>query len=192
MIFFCQQPFASELVLSNRDIFRYDLIWYKPLGSGFLNAGKMPMRNHEHLLAFYQELPYYNPVMGTGIRKSWRSSNHEGSTNYGAFGDEMGRYYDDFGKRYPQSVIEFTNGNRQIESFHPTQKPLALLRYLVLTYSPKGSLVFDGYAGSGTTAVACVMEHHSFIGAEIDRNYYDYAVKRICDVQAAGNLFDDF
>lgn len=191
MIFFCQQPFTSELVLSNPELFRYDLIWYKPLGSGFLNAKKMPMRNHEHLLVFYKELPFYNPVMGTGTRKSWRRSNHKGSTNYGAFGDEVGRHYDDLGKRYPQSVIEFTNGNRQVESFHPTQKPLGLLRYLILTYAPKGAQVFDGYVGSGTTPVACVMERRNFIGAEIDRYYYDYAIKRTRDAQASGGLFDD-
>jgi site-specific DNA-methyltransferase (adenine-specific) len=94
-------------------------------------------------------------------------------------------YYDDQGKRYPQSVIHFSNGNRR-SSYHPTQKPLDLLRYLVTTYSNKDDLVFDGYSGSGTTAAACLLEQRKFIGSEINQNYFNYSVKRIEELMQHG------
>lgn len=180
MIFFAQQPFASKLILSNHKLFRYDLIWYKPLGSGFLNAKRMPMRNHEYMLVFYKQLPTYNPQMGVGVRKKGRAKNDRTNTNYGKFGTGSEFHiFDDEGKRYPQSVIEFTNGDRTKESFHPTQKPLDLIRYLIRTYSNKGDIIFDGYSGSGTTAEASIVEDRNFIVSETDKKYYQYSIERI-------------
>ena len=180
MIFFATQPFASELVLSNQKNFRYDMIWYKALGTGFLNANKMPMRNHEHLIMFYRQLPTYNPQMGVGLRKKGNRKHDRNGTNYGRFATEgMSLYFDDEGKRFPQSVIDFSNGDRTSENEHPTQKPLDLIRYLVLSYSNAGEVVFDGYSGSGTTAVACLKEGRKFIGAELNKEYYENSKKRI-------------
>lgn len=185
MIFFATQPFASELILSNPKNFRYDLIWYKSLGSGFLNAKKMPLRNHESILVFYKKLPTYNPQMGVGIRKKGKAKNDRTNTNYGKFGGNKEFHtFDDGGTRYPQSVLDFTNGDRTSESDHPTQKPLDLIRYLVRTYSNKGDLVFDGYSGSGTTADACIEEERSFLCAETDLGYYLKSIQRISSKQS--------
>lgn len=178
-IFFATQPFASDLICSNRKMFKYDIIWYKSLGTGFLNAKKMPMRNHEHILVFYKKLPTYNPQMGVGNRKTGRRNNKRTNSNYGKFAEDSTERYDDKGVRYPQSVIDFTNGDRTTEQDHPTQKPLDLIRYLVKTYSNEGDLIFDGYGGSGTTAAASEMENRNAIVCEKKESYYDFSVKRL-------------
>ena len=186
MLFFATQPFASDLVKSNEREFRYDLIWYKPLSSGYLNANRMPLRNHEILLMFYRKLPVYNPQMSVGRyrmkgRKGWREFKN---SNYG----EHYPSHSHGDRYYPESVLHFTNGDRTSESFHPTQKPLSLLEYLILTYSNEGDLVFDGYVGSGTTAHACVNLNRRFIGAECNKEYYDYAVKRVREASSVQRL----
>lgn len=190
MIFFATQPFASELILSNQKNFRYDLIWYKALGTGFLNANRMPMRNHEHILLFYRKLPIYNPQMGVGLRKKGNRKHDRNGTNYGRFATEgTSNYFDDEGKRFPQSVIDFSNGDRTIENDHPTQKPLDLIRYLIRTYSNENDLVFDGYSGSGTTAAACLKEKRRFIGSELSKEYFDLSLKRLEEIMAKPELF---
>ena len=158
IIFTAAQPFASELVLSRSGFFRYDLIWHKPLCSGFLNASKMPLRNHEHILVFYKSLPTYNPIMGKGKNKKGNRPNDRTGDNYGNFSNkDKIEKFDDKGLRYPTSVLTVSNGNRNHnENYHPTQKPVDLMRYLISTYSNKGETVFDGYSGSGTTAIACI------------------------------------
>lgn len=185
MIFFGTQPFASELILSRAGFFRYDLIWYKPLGSGFLNANRMPMRNHEHILVFYKKLPTYNPQMSIGRMREKGGRNDRQSTNYGKFKPQVS-VNDTY---YPHSVIEFSNGDNTKENDHPTQKPLSLMRYLVRTYSNEGDTVFDGYAGSGTTAVACVIEKRKFIGSELNAEYYSIAQNRIKEESSKLVLF---
>ena len=128
--------------------------------------------------------------MGIGIRKKGRVTNDRTNTNYGKFGtDKEFHYFDDEGKRYPQSVLDFTNGDRTSESDHPTQKPLDLMRYLVRTYSNEGDLVFDGYSGSGTTAAACIKEKRRFIGSELSKEYFDLSVKRLEQIRAKPELF---
>lgn len=180
IIFTASQPFSSELVLSRSELFRYDLIWHKPLCSGFLNASKMPLRNHEHILVFYKKLPVYNPIMGAGKNKKGKSTKTTNGSNYGSFTAKEGYKFDDKGLRYPTSVLTVSNGNRNHnENYHPTQKPVDLMRYLISTYSNVGETVFDGYSGSGTTAVACVKEQRCFIGAEINHDYFEKSIKRI-------------
>jgi site-specific DNA-methyltransferase (adenine-specific) len=175
MIFFATQPFASELILSNVKNFRYDLIWYKALGTGFLNANKMPMRNHELILVFYRKLPTYNPQMVVGKMRMKGSKKGNATTNYGSY--EGKTKVDD--QYYPQSVIDFSNGDRTSENDHPTQKPLDLIRYLIKTFSNESDLVFDGYMGSGTTAIAAIKENRKYLGAELSKKYYETANKRI-------------
>lgn len=190
MIFFAQQPFASKLVLSRPELFRYDLIWYKPFPSGFLNANRMPLRNHEHILVFYKKQPVYNPQMGVGRKTIRIRRNDRTGSNYGKFTSPEGLYYsDNKGKCFPQSVIEITNGDRAKEAFHPTQKPLDLMRYLIRTYSNEMDVVFDGYFGSGTTPEACVIERRQFKGSEINPCYYNYAVERVENRKKVCRLF---
>lgn len=184
-LFFATQPFASELIISNPKMFRYDLIWYKALGSGFLNANKMPMRNHEHIIVFYAAIPTFNPqkYIGKMRDKSRKSESAGQSPNYGAYKPQTSRNNEYF----PQSVLDFTNGDRTSESDHPTQKPIDLIRYLVRTYSNEGETVFDGYTGSGTTPAACIKEKRRFVGSEMESPYFIKSVKRISEL---GNILE--
>ena len=107
------------------------------------------------------------------------------STNYGDFKGKTS-VNDQY---HPQSVIDFTNGDRTKENDHPTQKPIDLIRYLIKTYSNKGDLVFDGYSGSGTTTHACILENRNFIGAELDKTYFDKSIERLRLEQMQTKLF---
>lgn len=189
MIFFATQPFASDLINSNRKLFRYDLIWYKQLGTGFLNANRMPMRNHEHVLVFYRLLPTYNPQMMVGrMKDKGRQSTKERvkPNNYGNFKDLPRKANNLY---HPESVINFTNGDNTQQNDHPTQKPLDLIRYLILTYSNPGGLVFDGYMGSGTTAIAAMMEDRRYCGSEMNAEYYAICQRRVAQQAQKQTLF---
>jgi len=191
IIFTAAQPFATDLINSNRKLFKYDLIWYKSLGTGFLNSKKMPMRNHEHILVFYDKPPVYNPQMGVGIRKKGMRKNDRNGGCYNGFNQNRIERFDDNGTRYPQSVIDITNGDRTIENDHPTQKPVDLFRYIIKTYSNEGDTVFDGYSGSGTTALACLMENRNAVCCENDKEfgYYEKSMKRLSQHQSQMSLF---
>lgn len=190
-VFFATQPFATDLIMSNRKMFRYDLIWYKPLGTGFLNANRMPMRNHEYVLVFYKALPVYNPQKIKGkshVRGPYGKHKSGNSNNYGNYKDDNSRQYtaDEY---YPESVITITNGNMQKEADHPNQKPLDLIRYLILTYTNPGDMVFDGYLGSGTTLIAAYEEGRQCIGAEMNAEYYEGITKRFNLLKLQPKLF---
>lgn len=186
MIFFATQPFASELIMSNIKNFRYDLIWYKVNGTGFLNAQKMPLRSHEVILVFYRNLPTFNPQMSIGKMKDKGRRTGNVSSNYGKYKmtpkKETNLYF-------PESVISFSKGDNTSENEHPTQKNLDLIRYLVKTYSNENDLVFDGYMGSGTTAIACIKEKRNFIGSELNKTYFDGLQKRISTELSQPQLF---
>jgi site-specific DNA-methyltransferase (adenine-specific) len=190
-VFTTAQPFTADLINSNRKIFKYDLIWHKPLCSGFLNARKMPLRNHENILVFYRELPTYNPIMGYGINKKGIRNNKRTGDNYGKFNDtDKPNYFDDGGKRYPNSVITISNGNRNThDSIHPTQKPIPLFSYLIQTYSNIGDKILDCYVGSGSSRIAASDLDRSFIGFELDKDYFEASEKRYRQHIAQQKLF---
>lgn len=169
------QPFTTELIMSNKKLFRYDLIWYKALGTGHLNCNRMPMRNHEHILLFYKKLPTYNPQKTTGVMREKGSRKGSTTSNYGDFKGIVS-VSDTY---FPQSVIDITNGDRTKENQHPTQKPVALMEYLIKTYTNEGDTVLDNTMGSGTTGVACVNTDRNFIGFELDKTYFEIAKNRI-------------
>ena len=180
------QPFTTDLINSNKKLFRYDLIWYKSLGTGFLNANKMPMRNHEHILIFYKNVPTYNPIMTKG--KLRQKGNKGASTQEGCYGKyKATQSYNDL--YFPQSVIEISNGDNTKENQHSTQKPVKLFEYLILTYSNEGDLIFDNCIGSGTTAEAAYNHKRNFIGFEIDKDYSTAAQKRMDAVMAQITMF---
>jgi len=145
------QPFTSALVMSNVAMFKYDWVWQKPKGTGHLNAKKMPMRDKEDVLVFYSKQATYNPHFLPGdayLEKSgWK--NTKGYAGYGA--DKRTGNNND-GKRFPKQVIKF--GVVERGTVHPTQKPVALMEYLVRTYTNEGETVLDFTMGSGTTGVA--------------------------------------
>lgn len=181
IVLFGQEPFSSKLRMSNLEWFRYDWIWKKPRGTGFLNANRMPLKNHEVISVFYKQLPTYNPQFTQGRPYKMRS-NHKESSNYGSYRN-IG--IDSDGKRYPIDVLEFNGVNNQFpvngkaNTIHPTQKPVNLIRYLVRTYSNEGDTILDNCMGSGTSAVACILEKRHFIGFELNGEYYNEACERI-------------
>ncbi|MFO0090045.1 MAG: DNA-methyltransferase [bacterium] len=188
MIFFATQPFASELILSNIKNFRYDIIWEKSRPSGFLNANKMPLRSHEIILIFYRSLPTYNAQMRKGKPnhvKNGSMSKKTVNNNYGDFGQTI--QYATYDK-HPTSVIYFEQQDPN-KINHPTEKPIDLIRWLVCSYSNENDLVFDGYMGSGTTAVASIIENRRFIGSELNKKYFDKATKRIDYEKSKLSLF---
>lgn len=176
MIFFATQPFASELVLSNLDEFRYDIIWKKgERCSGFLNANKMPLRSHEIILVFYRELPTYNPQFLKGKPTHKRGKpNKETNNNYGEYKTTAMRDYGE--NKHPSSIIDF---DRPHPPIFPTQKPVNLYRYLISTYSNEGDVVYDGYGGSGPLALACIEEKRNYIVSEKVKDHYDLIQGRI-------------
>ena len=174
------QPFTSALVMSNIKMFKYEWIWDKKLGTGFGNANKMPLKNHENVLVFYKHLPKYNPQFSVGTPyKKGKSAVSEQSV-YGKNGLKKDKDFSvNDGKRFPKTIInDITNANHR-DRFHPTQKPVALFEYLIKTYTNEGDLVLDNCAGSGTTAVACVNTNRNFIGIELSEEYCKIATERL-------------
>ena len=182
IVLFSQQPFTSALVMSNPQMFRYEWIWEKENGTGFLNAKKMPLKIHENIAVFYRDLPSYNPIMRQGF-EPYKCRTGDQGTNYGKY-EKVETISN--GERFPIDIIHY---NRDADGFHPTQKPVDLLRYLVLTYTNDGDTVLDNCMGSGTTAIACIKEHRHFIGFELSKEYFDKAVRRIKAEQAQLTLF---
>jgi len=187
MIFFATQPFASELIMSNAKQFRYDIIWEKDRSTGFLNANKMPLRSHEHILIFYRALPVYNPQKSFGHKPMNKCGKEMTATsNYGKYEKVMTGGNTD---RMPRSIIYENVINSQHNPIHPTEKPIDLMRYLVKTYSNENETVFDGYSGSGSTAAACLKEKRNFIGSEMNKEYFDLSVKRLSEIIKQPELF---
>jgi site-specific DNA-methyltransferase (adenine-specific) len=173
------QPFTSVLVASNIKQFKYSWIWDKTRGSNFQNARFQPMKSHEDILVFgsgkirYYPQYWYGKPYETKARE--RKSEIEGLSG-GSAANYMTATISEDGKRYPLSILRF---KRDADRVHPTQKPVALMEYLIRTYTNEGDLVVDSCMGSGTTGVACVNTKREFIGIEKDTCIFDGAVKRI-------------
>ena len=178
IVLFAQTPFDKVLGCSNLKMLRYEWIWEKTSATGHLNAKKMPMKAHENILVFYKKLPTYNPQKTAGHKRKVSKAEHKincvKTTNYG----EHGLTTYDSTERYPRSVQVFKT-DKQKESLHPTQKPVALLEYLIKTYTNEGETVLDNCMGSGSTGVACLNTNRKFIGIEKDDKYFDIACNRI-------------
>ena len=185
---FGQGLFYIDLVNSNRKMFRYDIVWDKVLTSGFLNAKKMPLRKHEQIAIFYKKQPTYNPQFTQGKPlhskgKSYKSKEHK-NQNYGKFNitndDRAGST-----EKYPTSIISFKKCHPSI-SLHPTEKSIECLEWLIKTYTQKNETILDNCMGSGSTGVACVNTNRSFIGIELDENYFNIAKQRIESAKVEG------
>lgn len=171
---FGDEPFASELRLSNKKYYRYDWIWIKSNSTGFLNAKKMPLKNTETISIFYKHLPMYNPQMTKGKPYVIKSRKNKPTTNYGKFKTDVKTI--NSGTRYPLKTIRF---NSPMKTVHPTQKPVDLLEYLIKTYTNEGMTVLDNCMGSGSTGVAAKHLKRNFIGMELDEKYFEIAKQRI-------------
>lgn len=169
---FAQTPFDKVLGSSNLKLLKYEWIWQKDNGTGFLNAKKMPLKLHENILIFYKKPPVYNPQMRKGF-KPYSQKSGRGSSNYG---EQVRVITDSKGDRYPVDIVEF---KRDKDKLHPTQKPVALLEYLIKTYTNENENVLDNCMGSGSTGVACINTNRNFIGFELDENYFNIAKQRL-------------
>lgn len=186
ILLFSIQPFTSDLIQSNRKMFRYEIVWQKTQPSGFLNAKRMPLRNHEIICVFYKHLPTYNPQMRIIETKQLGRKKTNG-TKAQQYNDYMiGTWeWTETGERFPTDVICFSNWNGALfgktdkATKHPTQKPIPLLEYLIKTYTNEGDTVLDNCMGSGSTGVACVNLNRNFIGMELKQEYFDIANERI-------------
>ena len=186
IVLFSAQPFTTDLINSNKKNFKYEIIWEKTQPSGFLNAKKMPLRNHENIVVFYKHLPTYNPQMRK-VEANQIGRKKTNGTKAQQYNDYMvGTYmWEETGKRFPTDVIHFSNWNGALfgktdkATKHPTQKPVSVCEYLINTYSNPGDTILDNAMGSGSTGVACRNTGRNFIGIEIDPEYYRIAVERI-------------
>ncbi len=173
-----QQPFTSKLIISNLKNFRYELIWEKNKSTGHLNA-------HENICIFYRKLPTYNPQKTKGhkpfgaVKPKYNIPEPSEKRNYNHISTQFGNDGTTT-DRYPRSIQKFAViNNDNPQKWHPTQKPIELMEYLIKTYSNKNDIVLDNCMGSGTTGIACINTGRRFIGMELNKEYFEIAQSRI-------------
>ena len=172
---FGSEPFSTELRHSNIKMFRYDWIWEKEQGANFMLCKYQPYKVHEIISLFSKNRHNYYPQMTNG--KPYISGKGNSGETTNCVVKTQNRNY---GTRYPRSIQKFTT-DKSKGSVHPTQKPVALLEYLIKTYTLEGDTVLDNCMGSGSTGVACVNTNRNFIGMELDEHYFEVAKNRIYD-----------
>ena len=181
IVLFSQLPFAVDLINANRKMFRYEWVWEKTVACGFLNAKRMPLRAHENILVFYRRLPTYNPQWREGKPYTCARNSEPGDGVYrqrkgGVPTVNDGKHY------YPRDVVKFTSVHSLHKTeprVHPTQKPVALMEFLVKTYTNEYEIVLDATMGSGSTGVACMNTRRRFIGFEKEQKFFDATKRRL-------------
>lgn len=171
IVLHCQQPFTSELIMSNRSQFKYCWVWYKRQCSGFLNAKKQPLRNCEEIAVFYRQQCTYNPIMRKGKPQLKNTGSRSSNYNKFTYQPHVSEEY------YPTTLLEIPLP--RFKDGHPTQKPVPLLEYLIKLYTNEGETVLDNCMGSGSTGVACTKTNRDFVGFELDPKWFEIAKKRI-------------
>ena len=189
IVLFGSEPFSSKLRSSNFKLYRYDWVWEKDNHTNFLNIKKQPAKRHELISVFYKKQPTYNPQMWEG------KENHSAGKQVGKMVEReyLGNKFElketkKSNLKYPISILRF-KGEGRGKSVHPTQKPVALMEYLIRTYTNEGETVLDFTMGSGSTGVACAKANREFIGIEKDEGYFKIAENRIQEYQSQGRLF---
>ncbi|MDR0704305.1 MAG: site-specific DNA-methyltransferase, partial [Planctomycetaceae bacterium] len=178
IVLFAASRFMIDLVNSKYRWFRYDLVWAKNNKVGFFNANKQPLRSHEHILVFGREgekaNATYNPVkIGNG--NPYKKKHIHKAGVYPA----RSYYTESDGNRHPCSVLHYKSDKDKYDSIHPTLKPVALMEFLVASYSNENDIVIDPFMGAGTTGVACQKLGRKFIGIEREKQYFETTVKRL-------------
>lgn len=190
VLLFGNEPFSSTLRLSNLKCYKYDWVWNKETSTNFMSAKYMPLNPIEYVSVFYKKAPTFNPIRRKktidydGTRVGVADSQYRPQESGVVGGKYARRYYVDDGYRHPINLITFNNQREECNNMHrvhPTQKPVALLEYLIKTYTNEGDTVLDFTMGSGSTGVASKGLGRNFIGIELDENYYSIARKRIND-----------
>lgn len=179
---FASGLFYIDLVNSNREMFKYDLVWDKILISGFLNANKMPLRRHEQIAIFYKKPPVYNPQFFEDKTKPLHSTGIKAPIKYckGIYNNHILIEDKNAGSciKYPTSIVTYQKAHPS-KMLVSTQKPVKLCEYLIKTYSNEGDIVLDNCMGSGTTGIACIKTKRKFIGIESNSTHYKIAKERI-------------
>ena len=188
IILFGQDKFTAKTMLSNEKMHRYNLIWNKVLTSGFLNAGRMPLREHEDIMIFYKKLPTYNPqftegkpLHGMGEKFKKVKNNNNNYNDFNSCNNPSANREGDT-KKYPKSILTFPRPASS-KMLHPTEKPVELLEYLIKTYSNENDVILDNCMGSGSTGVAALNTNRRFIGIELDEKYFDIAKDRLENIK---------
>ena len=180
IILFANGMFTADLMKSNREMWKYNLVWEKTQPTGFQNANRMPMRNHEDMCVFYKRQPTYNPQKTSGhIRKistAAHKKHSKQSTNY----NEIKNHTYDSTERFPKSVWLFAKDTQKC-ALTPTQKPVALIEEIIKTYTNEGDIVLDSTAGSMTTGVAAIKTNRKVICIEKDKEIFEMGRNRVID-----------
>ena len=180
-VLFGSQPFTSVLITSNLKMFKYEWIWEKSKSGSAFTAKYRPVNKHENILVFGKGTLLYNPILTKGTPYS---RNHDVSecdvNNHGIGFNRKVVKTENTGFRYPITVQRFQQKWRRQDQIHPTQKPVALMEYLIRTYTQEGETVLDFVMGSGTTGIACKNTGRNFIGIEKDAGYFEIAKQRLC------------
>lgn len=178
IVLFAEGMFMANLMVSNSAMWRYNLVWDKVLTSGFLNANRMPLRQHEQLCVFYSKTPPYNPQKKIGKKSHSKGSKKKcRNNNYGeyAFVDNSDAHGE---LKYPTSIMKCQKTHPS-KALHPTEKPIELCAELIRTYTNPRELVLDNCMGAGSTGVAAMQTGRRFIGFETDPKYFEIAKQRI-------------
>jgi len=177
------QPFTTKLINSNIEMFKYCWIWQKPQGVDPFMAKKRPLNNYEDICVFYYKQPKYEPQYTEG--KPYKVERDKKPRKYEITNTIMKPTTTvNEGKRYPTRIIKFN----QERGYHPTQKPVALFKYLIKTYTNEGDIILDNCIGSGTTAVAAILTNRKWIGFEIETKYVEIANKRLEKIEIHNDL----
>lgn len=182
-------PFASELVMSNKEWFKYEWIWDKEQGTNQFLKDYQPLRKHEQILVFYKNKPAYNPIMV----KSWRREikiRQETNDKITGVESKEKTSYDSKGYKYPTTILPINRPHWREGRYHSCQKPTLLMQYLIETYTNKGDLVLDNCMGSATTGIACLNIGRNFIGIELDYTYFETCKNRINTYIKENNMQD--
>lgn len=181
IVLFGSEPFTSELIHSNIKNFKYNWIWQKDKATGHLNAKKQPMRITETISVFYKRQCLYNPQLIDKPKENIRPATVKRNNiqNYGKMDKQSVRTIP-LDKSYPNNILKFRGcfGDKG-RSYHPTEKPVLLIEYLIRTYTEVGELILDNCIGSGTTAIAAINTGRNYIGFEKDGVYFDVANQRV-------------
>ena len=190
--------FSFDLVKSKWDWFRYDIIWQKTTVMGFLNANLMPLRSHEGVYVFgqpgKQKSATYNPIKTHNPRNVGKTFGNRSQRIIQVYGEKETMPFVSDGWMNPRSVLTFSlDYCSRLRGNHPTQKPVALMEWLVSTYTNEGDIVIDPFMGSGTTGVACARLKRRFIGIEKSPEHFETAVARVSEESSRASeptLFD--
>ena len=180
IVLFSTGLFTIDLINSNRNNFRYKLIWKKNVPTGMSSAKYRPMKYYEEICVFGNSKATYNPILKerVGVGKACYNYDHYcNPNNHINMGKIKRRYDPDFVQ--PSDILEFNVVPNRKEKLHPTQKPVELLEYLIKTYTNEGELVLDNCMGSGSTAIACINTNRNFIGMELNEDYFNVARNRV-------------